>query len=329
MPSRPLSKYILSSIFLIGSNFASSSDEFTYDVIDGGAEVTGCVGECPNDLVIPEEINGYSVTSIGNEAFDNNELTSAIIPSSVQNIGSNAFTGNQLTSIDIPNSITSMFSDAFSYNQLTSISVPSGITAIDVNTFSFNNLTNVTIPRNISTIGDFAFEGNPLASVNFDGNRPQISSAFLEIQFETIYYCAGTTGWPGQPIEGVTPQLDENCDSDNDGVKNAQDAFPFDPSETLDTDLDGIGNNADPDDDNDGVPDADDSEPLDSNIGIIEYATFDIDQSGSVDALSDGLIILRYLFDFRGDSLINNAISPDANRTSSSEIEEYLDSHIN
>ena len=41
--------------------------------------------------------------------------------------------------------------------------------------------------------------------------------------------------------------------------------FPDDPAESVDTDLDGIGNNADTDDDNDGVFDADDGDPLTAN----------------------------------------------------------------
>lgn len=45
-------------------------------------------------------------------------------------------------------------------------------------------------------------------------------------------------------------------DSDGDGVIDNQDAFPSDPSETTDSDHDGIGNNADKDDDNDQMPDA-------------------------------------------------------------------------
>ncbi|HAV64966.1 MAG TPA: hypothetical protein DCY13_21665 [Verrucomicrobiales bacterium] len=44
-------------------------------------------------------------------------------------------------------------------------------------------------------------------------------------------------------------------DRDGDGVPDAQDKFPDDPTETSDTDGDGIGNNADLDDDNDGIPD--------------------------------------------------------------------------
>jgi Leucine-rich repeat (LRR) protein len=53
-------------------------------------------------------------------------------------------------------------------------------------------------------------------------------------------------------------------DDDNDGVIDENDAFPFDVTETTDTDLDGTGNNTDTDDDNDTVLDADDDFPLDS-----------------------------------------------------------------
>ena len=44
-------------------------------------------------------------------------------------------------------------------------------------------------------------------------------------------------------------------DSDGEGVPDDQDAFPSDPTETIDSDDDGLGNNADPDDDNDGMTD--------------------------------------------------------------------------
>ena len=47
-----------------------------------------------------------------------------------------------------------------------------------------------------------------------------------------------------------------SLDSDNDGQVNANDPFPLDPTETDDTDGDGIGNNADTDDDSDGISDA-------------------------------------------------------------------------
>ena len=46
-----------------------------------------------------------------------------------------------------------------------------------------------------------------------------------------------------------------SADSDGDGVPDEEDDFPDDPNEWLDTDGDGIGNNADTDDDNDLIPD--------------------------------------------------------------------------
>ncbi len=50
-----------------------------------------------------------------------------------------------------------------------------------------------------------------------------------------------------------------DTDDDNDGVADVNDAFPFNPNESIDTDGDGIGNNADTDDDNDGQTDADET----------------------------------------------------------------------
>jgi len=59
------------------------------------------------------------------------------------------------------------------------------------------------------------------------------------------------------------------ADSDNDGVKDGSDAFPCNSAESLDTDNDGLGNNADVDDDNDGWSDAQEqsqgSDPLRSD----------------------------------------------------------------
>lgn len=46
-----------------------------------------------------------------------------------------------------------------------------------------------------------------------------------------------------------------NADSDGDSVADGLDLFPNDPAESADTDLDGIGNNADSDDDGDTMPD--------------------------------------------------------------------------
>ena len=55
--------------------------------------------------------------------------------------------------------------------------------------------------------------------------------------------------------EAVAALAGVPLDSDGDGVADAEDVFPENPSEWLDSDDDGIGDNADLDDDNDGIPD--------------------------------------------------------------------------
>ena len=58
------------------------------------------------------------------------------------------------------------------------------------------------------------------------------------------------------------------------------------------------------------------------------YAIADIDGNGEVDALTDALILLRYLFELRGDALIDSAVAENAARASSSDIEQYIVEHI-
>jgi hypothetical protein len=53
------------------------------------------------------------------------------------------------------------------------------------------------------------------------------------------------------------------------------------------------------------------------------YSPLDFDQNGVVDALTDGLLYMRYLFGLRGDALAEDTIAEDATRTVE-EIETYL-----
>ena len=93
---------------------------------------------------------------------------------------------------------------------------------------------------------------------------------------------AGSTEAPETPpMTGGGGMVDG--DDDNDGVSNANDAFPQDPDESVDTDGDGIGNNADTDDDNDGVADTDDACPLDDDVTCGQVSEPDlVVQSASV-----------------------------------------------
>ena len=61
---------------------------------------------------------------------------------------------------------------------------------------------------------------------------------------------------------------------------------------------------------------------------VSAYTIADIDQSGEVDALTDGLLLLRYLFDLRGESLIVGAVANHGSRTTSDAIEQYIVDHM-
>jgi hypothetical protein len=61
---------------------------------------------------------------------------------------------------------------------------------------------------------------------------------------------------------------------------------------------------------------------------LTNAAELDVDGDSETDALTDGLLILRYLFGFRGDTLISAALSGSASRSEASDIESYLSSRI-
>jgi len=54
----------------------------------------------------------------------------------------------------------------------------------------------------------------------------------------------------------------------------------------------------------------------------------DIDGNGTVDALTDGLVILRYLFNLRGDVLINDVIASDAMVKTAEDVEAKIEALI-
>lgn len=58
--------------------------------------------------------------------------------------------------------------------------------------------------------------------------------------------------------------------------------------------------------------------------GLMQFQSIDIDGNGQFDALTDGLLIMRYLFGFRDSSLVEGAIGPNSGRDSAADIQDYL-----
>ena len=186
---------------------------YKYTVTDGEAAITGYVNKPTGDIILPDTLGGYAVTSIVDGAFyDCTGLTSVTIPDSVTSIGVSAFSDCAgLTSVTIPDSVTSIGDSAFEYcGALTKIEVSSGnknyssedgvlfnknktelircpggkkgeyiipnsVTSIEEYAFSgCSGLTSVTIPNSVTSIGDGAFYGcDGLKDVYYSGTEEQ------------------------------------------------------------------------------------------------------------------------------------------------------------
>ena len=111
-------------------------------------------------VVIPSKINGVTVATIGNGAFERSAVTSVTIPDSVTAIHDGAFANcSQLTNISIPNSVTSIGLSAFEHcTSLKSITLPSSLNSISEALFSdCSQLTTIHIPDSVLSIQDYAF----------------------------------------------------------------------------------------------------------------------------------------------------------------------------
>ena len=163
---------------------------------DGTVMITKYYDDGTTSIVIPSEIDGKKVTSMGESAFFECEnLTNIVIPNSVKCIEKNAFSGcYSLTGITIPDSVTTIGNSAFSRcYKLEDIQISDATYDIGFDAFvatawlsaAFDNddpyiilnhvlievkgdksITNFTIPDSVTSIAGAAFRGfNNLTTV--------------------------------------------------------------------------------------------------------------------------------------------------------------------
>ena len=108
-------------------------------------------------------------------------------------------------------------------------------------------------------------------------------------------------------VRDVRHHVERVGDDDDDGVADISDDFPLDATESVDTDSDGIGNNADTDDDGDGVLDVNDDFPLDAT----ESVDTDGDGTGNnadTDDDGDGVIDTADAFPLDSERIVDDQL---------------------
>ena len=107
------------------------------------------------DVVVPAEIDGFTVDVIGVSVFKGDTITSLTLPETVLELRSNAVS---------------------SCENLTSVTLPQSLVVINrMNFFSCNALSEVTIPAGVRYIGDTSFRFcDALRKITFEGVCPAI-----------------------------------------------------------------------------------------------------------------------------------------------------------
>ena len=174
--------------------------------------ITG-IGTCTDTKIyIPERIEGYSVTCIGQQAFaDNTSLTFVSIPDSVTSIYSTAFKGctalletengisyvdkwvvkgdHSITTASLRENTVGIAEGSFAFCVgLKDVILPDSIKYIDAMAFySCHSLTNVVLPQHIECITDTSFSKcKNLQSIQF-------SAAVISIEGYAFEYCSALT----------------------------------------------------------------------------------------------------------------------------------------
>ena len=111
---------------------AEKEGYLSYTISDGEVTITDCDENASGKIVIPETIEGYPVTAIGEGAFSPcSHITEIILPSGLKTIGDSAFAYVSFETVHIPDTVTYIGAGAFwRCKKLKEITIPESVTVL-------------------------------------------------------------------------------------------------------------------------------------------------------------------------------------------------------
>jgi uncharacterized repeat protein (TIGR02059 family) len=210
---------------------------------------------------------------------------------------------------------TASISSVTTFSSTVELTLSQGITSGQTVTVNYTdpssgdntNAIQDSVGNDADSLSNTVVTNNSTAYIDEDGDGVR----------DSLDTCSNT---PSGSVVDATGCASSQLDSDGDGVADSSDAFPLDSSESVDTDSDGVGNNADSDDDGDGVADSSDAFPLDSSEsidtdsdGVGNNADSDDDNDGVLDSSDAFPLDSSESVDTDSDGVGNNADSDDDN----------------
>ncbi len=134
-------------------------------------------GQSNTDVVIPETINGTSVTVVWTGVFYEKNITSVEIPASVEYIWRASFLRSRLSSLKLSSGLKYIWDNAFTKTKLKHVEIPDTVKVIGRGAFYRNRLEYVHIPNKLVSISTGVFYGNRLKHVKIPDS---VKSIWLE-----------------------------------------------------------------------------------------------------------------------------------------------------
>ena len=153
--------YNSSNKTVLNDSYTKGNDTFYYIITsDDTAEIIGCE-TTSTELTVPEEIDGYTVSSIGDYGFAKcSTLKSITIPKNIKTIGKYAFNGcTGLINATIPTTVSSVGDYAFNNcTGLKNVTISEGVESIGKGCFyNCTSLAEAVVPDTAKYVGAYAF----------------------------------------------------------------------------------------------------------------------------------------------------------------------------